>query len=87
MSLSGAVSLAIGVINDLLESITSPLIHNVSQMGKIMIQSCIAYQIWGNKATIESIAGIICVAIGCGIFPSAGSQSFIVKENSKQYIV
>jgi GDP-fucose transporter C1 len=47
---------------------TSPLTHNISGTAKAAAQSLLAFYIWGNKATVKGILGIILVLSGSGLY-------------------
>jgi GDP-fucose transporter C1 len=47
---------------------TSPLTHNISGTAKAAVQSLMAFYIWGNKATVKGIFGIVLVLFGSGLY-------------------
>lgn len=47
---------------------TSPLTHNISGTAKAAVQSLMAFYIWGNKATVKGVLGILLVIFGSGLY-------------------
>jgi GDP-fucose transporter C1 len=68
MSLTGVMGFAIGLVTVMQVKATSPLSHNMSGTAKAAAQSLMAFYIWGNEATFKSVAGILIVLTGSGLY-------------------
>lgn len=59
---------AIGLVTVMQVKATSPLTHNISGTAKAAFQSLIAFYIWGNKATLKGVMGILLGIFGSSMY-------------------
>ena len=64
MSLSGLFGFSIGIVTVLQIKATSPLTHNISGTAKAVVQSLMAFYLWGNRWNGPAIVAIFMVLGG-----------------------
>ena len=64
MTMAGFFGFAIGIVTVLQIKATSPLTHNISGTAKALVQSMMAFHIWGNPPTMLGVLGIFTVLGG-----------------------
>ena len=64
MTLAGIFGFLIGIVTIAQISLTSPLTHNISGTAKACVQTIIAVLFLGDKMSLRSVFGTICVLFG-----------------------
>ena len=64
MTMAGIFGFLIGIVTIAQISLTSPLTHNVSGTAKACVQTIIAVLFLGDKMSLRSVFGTICVLFG-----------------------
>ena len=64
MTMAGIFGFLIGIVTIAQISLTSPLTHNISGTAKACVQTIIAVLFLGDKMSLRSVFGTICVLFG-----------------------
>ena len=86
MTLAGVFGFLIGIVTIAQISLTSPLTHNISGTAKASVQTLIAVQFLGDRMSLRSFIGTVCVLSGTFMYSLVRSHEMDKNKKSSPMV-